>query len=147
MSTNEQQDSKGYWEHFAHAADIGVHGIGATKAEAFRQAAIALTAVVTDPAVVQARTRVEIACSAADEELLLVEWLNALVFEMATRRMLFRDFDVRTENGRLTASAAGEEVDRERHQPAVEVKGATCTGLSVKRQEDGLWHARCVVDV
>ncbi len=144
---NEQQDSKGHWEHFAHAADIGVLGIGPTKAEAFRQAAIALTAVVTDPAAVQPRTRIEIACSAADEELLLVEWLNALVFEMATRRMLFRDFDVRTENGRLTASASGEEVDRERHQPAVEVKGATCTGLSVKQHDDGSWHARCIVDV
>ena len=146
MPTKET-DSTGRWEHFAHAADIGVLGIGPTKAEAFRQAAIALTAVVTDPAAVQPRTRVEIACSAVDEELLLVEWLNALVFEMATRHMLFRDFDVRTENGRLTASAAGEEVDRERHQPAVEVKGATCTGLSVKQDEDGSWHARCVVDV
>jgi SHS2 domain-containing protein len=37
-------------------------------------------------------------------------------------------------------------VDPVRHQPAVEVKGATCTGLSVTC-ENGLWHARCVVDV
>lgn len=147
MHGHGAQPGGGQWEHFEHVADIGVHGIGATRAEAFKQAAIALTAVVTDPASVQPRTRIEITCTASDEELLLVEWLNALVFEMATRRMLFRDFDVRTENGRLTASAVGEEVDRERHQPAVEVKGATCTGLSVKQQEDGLWHARCVVDV
>lgn len=37
------------WQHFSHDADIGLVGIGPTKAEAFRQAAIALTAVVTDP--------------------------------------------------------------------------------------------------
>jgi len=28
------------WEHFAHEADIGVRGIGASKAEAFEQGAV-----------------------------------------------------------------------------------------------------------
>jgi RNA-splicing ligase RtcB len=36
------------WEHFPHEADTGVRGIGASPAEAFEQAAIALTAVITD---------------------------------------------------------------------------------------------------
>jgi len=40
------------WEHFDHGADIGVRGYGANPAEAFVQAALALTAVVTDPATV-----------------------------------------------------------------------------------------------
>lgn len=147
MQAHDERCNQGRWEHFEHVADIGVHGIGPTLAEAFRQAAIALTAVLTDPARVEPRTRIEVTCSAPDSEMLLVEWLNAIVFEMATRHMLFRDFDVRVENGRLAAAAIGEEVEPERHQPAVEVKGATCTALSVKRREDGLWHARCVVDV
>ena len=43
--------------------------------------------------------------------------------------------------------AWGEAVDRDRHQPAVEVKGATLTEVDVQRDEDGVWHARCVVDV
>ncbi len=38
------------WEHFEHGADIGVRGIGPTPASAFEQAALALTAVITDPA-------------------------------------------------------------------------------------------------
>lgn len=38
-----------HWEHFEHGADIGVRGIGATKASAFEQAALALTGVITDP--------------------------------------------------------------------------------------------------
>ncbi|HSC27903.1 MAG TPA: archease [Vicinamibacterales bacterium] len=134
------------WEHFAHGADIGIHGIGPSKAEAFRQAALALTAVVTDPARVRPVERIDLACSAPDDELLLVEWLNTLVFEMATRRMLFADFEVHLEHGQLSAVAAGEAVDPARHEPAVEVKGATCTELRVV-QEGTLWHARCVVDV
>src|SRR5512139_3851745 len=38
------------WEHFEHGADIGVRGFGASVAEAFEQAALALTAVIADPA-------------------------------------------------------------------------------------------------
>ncbi len=70
------------WEHFSHDADIGVVGHGPTKAEAFRQAAIALTAVVTDPGTVMPKTPVEIECRAPNDEILLVEWLNALIYEM-----------------------------------------------------------------
>jgi SHS2 domain-containing protein len=32
----------GRWEHFAHEADVGVRGVGATRAEAFEQAALAM---------------------------------------------------------------------------------------------------------
>ena len=135
-----------HWEHFEHGADIGVRGLGATKAGAFEQAGLALTAVVADPAAVRAAERVALACEAPDDELLLAEWLNALVYEMSTRRMLFSRFAVRLENGRLQAEAWGEPVDTARHQPAVEVKGATYTGLRVAREGDG-WLAQTVVDV
>ena len=37
------------WEHFPHDADMGIRGIGHSKAEAFEQAALALTAVTLDP--------------------------------------------------------------------------------------------------
>lgn len=136
------------WEHFEHGADVGVRGLGRTPAEAFEQAALALTAVVTDPAGVAAREAVAIRCEAPEPELLLVDWLNALVYEMATRHMLFGRFAARIEDGRLEATAWGEPVDPARHAPAVEVKGATYTALAVRRRDgDGAWIAQCVVDV
>ena len=134
------------WEHFEHGADVGVRGCGATVAEAFEQAALALTAVVTDPAVVRPLECVELSCEAPDNELLLAEWLNAIVYEMATRRMLFSRFAVRLQSDGLTAEAWGEPVDVARHRPAVEVKGATYTQLRVAR-EGGGWLAQTVVDV
>jgi len=133
-------------EHYEHGADIGVRGVGASKTEAFEQAALALTAVIADPAAVQQRERVALACEAPDDELLLAEWLNALVYEMATRRMLFSRFAVRLEGTLLTAEAWGEAVDAARHHPAVEVKGATYTTLRVAQEGDG-WLAQTVVDV
>ena len=134
------------WEHFEHGADIGVRGFGASVAEAFEQAALALAAVITDLASVRPLERVEVHCEAPDDELLLAEWLNALVYEMATRRMLFSRFAVRLESDGLSGEAWGEPVDVARHHPAVEVKGATYTMLRVAR-EGGGWVAQTVVDV
>lgn len=134
------------WEHFHHVADIGVRGYGATVEEAFAQAALALTAVIADPAAIAPRTPVTIECTAPDQELLLVDWLNALIYEMATRTMLFSRFTVRIVGDRLMGEAWGEAVDVARHAPAVEVKGATYTCLKVA-EEAGRWLAQCVVDV
>ncbi len=135
------------WEHFEHGADVGIRGVGPTKESAFEQIALALTGVVTDPSAVRSRQSVAIACEAPSDELLLVDWLNAIVYEMATRRLLFGAFKVRLEGSRLSAVAWGEPVDAGRHEPAVEVKGATYTALRLNRRDDGRWIAECVVDV
>lgn len=135
------------WEHFAHDADIGVRGEGASPAEAFAQAGLALVGVVTDPASVAHADAADIVCEADDLDGLLFDWLNAIVYEMATRTMLFGRFEVSIEGGRLRATAWGEPVRPEKHRPAVEVKGATFTGLRVSRSGEGTWVAECVVDV
>jgi len=135
-----------HWEHFEHDADVGVRGLGATRDQAFEQAALALTAVITSPSEVRSSESVTIACSAKTDDMLLFEWLNAIVFEMATRKMLFGEFRVHSNDHELHATATGEPVDVTRHHPAAEVKGATCTELVVLQSEGG-WTAQCVVDV
>ncbi len=139
-------DTRGHWEHFEHVADIGVRGLGPTAAEAFAQAALALTALIVDPRAVESRERVTVDLEGADLDYLFYDWINALVYTMATRHMLFGRFEVEIQDGRLHATAWGEPLDRARHQPVVEVKGATLTELAV-REEIGQWLAQCVVDV
>ena len=139
--------SNGRWEHFPHEADMGVRGIGASREEAFEQAALAMTAVITDPAKVAAADRVEIACRAPDDELLLVDWLNALIYEASIRKMVFGKFAVTIRDLELRGEAWGEPIDLVRHAPAVEPKGATFTALNVECTADGVWTAQCVVDV
>ncbi len=135
-----------YWEHFPHEADMGVRGIAPTKAQAFEQAALAMTAIVTDLSLIRPDEEVGIECAAPDDELLFAEWLNSIIYEMSSRRMLFCRFEVRLEGGHLSGRAWGERVDRARHHPAVEIKGATFTGLRVAAN-DGHWIAQTVVDV
>jgi len=126
---------------------MGVRGFGTTPEQAFEQAALALTAIITDLATVEPQEAVEVHCEAPELELLFVDWLNAIVFEMATRRMLFRRFEVRINGQQLSARMWGEPMDMSRHQPAVEVKGATYTALRVATDDDGQWIAQTVVDV
>jgi SHS2 domain-containing protein len=135
------------WEHFPHGADVGVRGYGSTKAEAFEQAAAALTEVLTPLERVRRLESVDLEAAGPDDEILLVQWLNALIYEMATRGMLFGAFRVTIEEDRLHATATGEAVDIERHEPAVEVKGATLTAVKVAQIPTGRWLAQCVLDV
>jgi tRNA nucleotidyltransferase (CCA-adding enzyme) len=136
-----------YWEHFPHEADIGIRGVADTMAAAFEQAALAMTAVITEINSIACHERVNIECEAPDAELLFADWINALIYEMALRKMLFARFEVVLTGTHLHAKAWGEPVDVSRHKPAVEIKGATYTELKVYQQENGHWIAQCVVDV
>jgi SHS2 domain-containing protein len=69
------------FEHFEHQADMGVRGFGRTCEEAFEQAALALTAVVVPPELIAARETVSVHCSAGDIDLLLLDWLSAVVYQ------------------------------------------------------------------
>lgn len=134
-------------ELFPHGADIGVRGIGPTRAAAFEAAARALIMAIAEPDGIAAREVVEIACEAPDDGVLLLDWLNALIYEMAVRKLIFGRFAVSIAGHRLTGRAWGEPLDPERHMPAVEPKGATLTALEVGRRANGAWVAQCVIDV
>ncbi len=134
------------WEHFHHQADIGVRGVGRTLDEAFAEGAVAMMAVICSHEKIEPKQQIEIECECEDVELLFADWLNALVYEMATRTMLFGKFEVTIQAGKLQAKAWGEQADPEKHETAVEVKGATYTQLKVT-QENEKFIAQCVVDV
>jgi SHS2 domain-containing protein len=137
-------------ESFAHGADTGIRGRGATLEQAFSNAALALTCVIANPHQIRESRRIAARCEAPDLEMLLVRWINEIVFQMSAHRMLFGCFEVAIHQSAsgwaLQGYMTGERVDPARHHPAVEVKGATFTELAV-RQERGAWCAQCVVDV
>ena len=135
------------WEHFHHQADIGIRGIGPSLEKAFEEGAMALTAVICTPERVRAVECVEISCSGDENDLLFLDWINALIYEMDVRKMLFGRFEVHIDNGNLGGCAWGEPADPDRHELAVEVKATTFMELKVFQTSDGQWIAQCVVDV
>lgn len=140
-------NTKPHWEHYPHGADIGIRGYGDSITTAFEQAALALTAVIVDPKEVQPKKSVSVKCENADYELLFADWINSIILEMALNTMLFSEFKVEVNDSSLTAEIKGEKVDRARHQPTVEIKGATFTTLKVAQNSAGEWLAQTVVDV
>jgi SHS2 domain-containing protein len=146
-SDHKSHCSTNAWEHFAHPADMGIRGLGMTRQEAYAQAALALTALTVDLDTIKPCTCVTVRCDEADMELLLPAWLNAILFEMATRHMVFSRFSIDLEPGGLRAELWGETLDPARHHPSTEVKAATYAALRVEQQPTGQWMAQCIVDM
>ena len=134
------------WEHYSHTADMGIRGFGESMEEAFAAAAMALAAVNVDPKKIEQKQKIEVICMERDRELLLISWLNSLLYEMATRKMLFSKFHVEIKDGQLTGCAWGEKLDIQKHKPIMEIKGISYSDLKVT-QENGKWIAQCIVDV
>ena len=134
------------WEHFSHQADIGIKATADSLSKAFEDASLAITAIITEPKNVDAVESVKIECSGKNEELLLVNWLSSIIYEMDVRKMLFGRFEVQIENLTLRAKIWGEKINQNKHSPAVETKAVTYNQLSVKN-ENGKWTVQCVIDV
>ena len=134
------------YETFEHQADIGIRGFGASLEEAFENSARALYSVMVRMDAVKALEERTVTVSAPDHELLLVEWLNALLSLSDIERMVFSMFEVKINGTVLSGSAWGEKLDPGRHEPNVEVKGATYHLLRITKN-DGQYMAQCVVDV
>lgn len=134
------------WEHYEDAgAGIGVRGYGGTEADAFEQAALALSAAVADPALVAQRDCVVIRCESPDEDQLLACWLEALRHKIESDRMLFSRFEVWLDGPRLLAHAWGEPVNPERHAVRVRLKRMRPETPRVAQHADG-WLAQAVMD-
>ena len=135
------------WETFEHQADVGLHVRGADGPELFAEAGLALFSLVCDLDTVTERERYELAGEAGGVEVLLVGWLNDLVYlfegeGVVCRRIRFRSWSETS----YRAELHGEPADPDRHGLHDVVKAATYHGLSVVRDAGG-WDARVILDV
>lgn len=132
--------------HFEHDADIGVIGRGATLEQALVSAAEATFALMADPAALARTHSVDVEFLEADPEFALVEWLNGLLSQARVAGLALGAFELSRDGERWHGRGWGEPW-RAGIERGTEVKGATLTGLSVRRDPQGAWEARCVVDV
>jgi SHS2 domain-containing protein len=109
-----------------------------------------LAATVEDPAGVEARETRRVELAAPDLDLLLLRFLNELVYLRDAERLLLRARHIRVvregERVRLEAELVGEPWCAGRHLTAGEVKAATAHGLSLGPCAQG-WEARATLDV
>ena len=140
-------NNSAYWKHLDHRADIGIQGVGPGLDQAVAQAGLALMAVMCDLELIRRIESRNIDLQGHDPELLFFDFLNELIFLVSAEGFVYSGLEVNIQDGRLQARVLGEPLDSPRHQPAVEVKGASFNGLHVGRDKHGKYIVSCIVDV
>ncbi len=147
-------------------ADVAFEATGKTLEEMFASAADAMmTTQVKDLKKVEHKVEKDFSLKAADEERLLHDFLQELIFFKDAERLLFSGYELRitreagakggnakggrgTEGGRyvLNAKAKGEPLDMKKHELLVDVKAVSWHKFSVEKTAKG-WKAVVIIDV
>jgi SHS2 domain-containing protein len=119
-----------------HTADVGIRAYGATKPEAYANAARAMFSLITDLKKIREVTFRDITVTAPDPEVLAVEWLNELIYFFDSEQMLFREFVInKLTDTEIQARCFGEKADRPRHDIKRGIKSATYHMLKVEHTD------------
>lgn len=135
------------YRQLPHTADLAWRLWGASLPELFENAGRALSATLTDRRYLRRRATRKVSLTAGDQEALLVDWLNHLLYLFDVDGFLGRDFRVESlTSERLEARVTGESFDAARHPERTAVKAATFHQLSIVPVKDG-WEATVVLDL
>ncbi len=142
--------SDGYEFVEGPTSDLSFVARGSRAEDAFAAAARALlAATVEEPESVERRERRSLSLEEPDLELLLLRFLNELIYLRDAEELLLHPVRVAVERdgtARLRAELAGERIEGGRHVLAAEVKAATAHGLRVTASPEG-WIATATLDV
>jgi SHS2 domain-containing protein len=135
------------YEMFDHTADLGMRVEASSLNELFQDAARGLSSMIVEniEAIRDTETQT-IETTSDDLEYLMFDWLAELLYRFEAQGWIGARFDVAVSDLSLTATIYGETFDRDRHQPAHEVKAITYHGLLVENKNDK-WRAELIVDI
>jgi len=117
-----------------HTADVVIKAYGDSLNQAFANAARALFSLITELDNVGEVVYRDIELIAPDQESLLVQWLNELIYLFDTENIIFNRFDIsQLGSTQLKARSYGEKVDSAKHKLKTGVKAATYHMLKVDK--------------
>jgi SHS2 domain-containing protein len=138
------------WAVVEHTADVGIEVRAATLEALFVDAAAGFCDAITEVARIGGGEERAFEVEAAGLDLLLVAWLEELLFRFETTSVLYAhgeaSVDCKGDSWSLRARMRGERFDAERHPLKVQVKAITYHALEVARDEQG-WRARVIFDI
>ena len=132
-------------------ADVAFEAEGTSLEELFTSAWDAtLRVMIENPTALHSSSRKSIAIEDQSVDLLLVNFLQELIYYKDAEALLLRLEHCRIEDGtkavKLEALAAGEQIDAKRHRLGTDVKAVTFHRFSLW-QEGELWRTTVVLDV
>ena len=124
------------FEILNHTADVGIIAYGSDMNEAFANAAKGMFSLITELGDVEEVMHRDIELNAPDQESLLVEWLNELIYIFDAENLLFKRFDItQLSNTHLKARSYGHKVDSSKHKLKLGVKAATYHMLKIDKSD------------
>jgi SHS2 domain-containing protein len=136
-----------HFEVIDHTADIGIVAYGADIKQVFANAALGLFNLMSDLADFKENVRREVELSAEDVEILLVEWLNELIYIFDVEHIIFKMFEIEElTSTKIKATCFGEKIEPGKHKLKREIKAATYHMLQISK-EDGSYKVQVIFDI
>jgi len=124
------------FEVIDHTADVGIVAYGKDLKEAFANAAFGMFSLIADLKKVRGSISREIDVQSTDQEALLVDWLNELLYLFDVEHIIFKRFEITAlSQKKLKAKVYGEKIDTSRHQLKTAVKAATYHMLKIEKNK------------
>ncbi len=142
--------TKGF-EFLEHTADVYIAAYGASLEQAFENAALASTEVMTDAEKVEPRLEETVDIEAHDLEALLYSWIEELIIRLDANGILYSRFKINvieeTKQGlRLEAQIWGEEFNPEKHPQELGIKAVTYHRMEID-ERPGCVTIKFILDV
>ncbi|ODA43728.1 Archease [Thermodesulfovibrio sp. N1] len=128
------------------AGDIGLRAEGRTLQECFVNAGLGLYSLITDLNQIKQKQQIEIEIAEESIEILLVSYLNELIFKFDAYGFIGNAIDLTIERNTLKALVYGETFDPKKHERRLLIKAATYHNLIIK-QENTHWIAEIIFDI
>lgn len=135
------------FEIIDHTADIGIIAYGADIKEVFANAALGLFNLMADLTDLDENIKREVGMSAEDTEVLLVEWLNELIYISEVDHVIFKRFEIsELSNNSINATCFGQKLKSGQHRLKREIKAATYHMLKIDK-ENNRFKAQIIFDI
>ena len=135
------------FEVIDHTADIGIVAYGADIKQVFANAALGLFNLMADLDGFKENVRREVELSAEDVEILLVEWLNELIYIFDVEHIIFKKFEIeKLTSTEIKARCFGEKIKPRKRKLKREIKAATYHMLKINK-EDGGYKVQVIFDI
>ena len=135
------------FEVIDHTADIGIVAYGADIKQVFANAALGLFNLMADLDDFKEGLQRELELSAEDVEVLLIEWLNELIYIFDVEHIIFKKFEIeKLTSTQIKARCFGEKMKPGQHKLKREIKAATYHMLQISK-EDGTYKVQVIFDI
>lgn len=133
------------FETINHTADVGIIAYGKTLKKLFENAAYGMFSLITPVEKVKEKLLISISIDAHDYEELLITYLNEFQYYYATKKVLFRRFEISTlTETHLDANISGEKMSE--HEIIHDIKAATYHNLKIEKSDNG-YKTQIIFDV